>query len=73
MVVTSARCQLLNPQPKLKMPTKKKSPAKKLKVELKDLRPRKDAKAGGALTTLCAKGLTIAPPVNKEYCTGPVG
>jgi hypothetical protein len=33
------------------MPAKKKSLARKLKVELKDLRPKKDAKAG-ALTIL---------------------
>jgi hypothetical protein len=39
------------------MPTKKKAPATKLKVELKDLRPRKDAK-GGAGSNFCAKGIT---------------
>jgi hypothetical protein len=49
------------------MPAKKKSPATKLKVELKDLRPRKDAKGGaGSVGCIKAAGLTRA------YCSGPV-
>jgi hypothetical protein len=68
MAIILARCQTSNPQSKSKMPTKKKSSATKLKVELKDLRPRKDAKGGagsvgcltkmqeGVLTTLCRLG-----------------
>jgi hypothetical protein len=43
------------------MPAKKKSPAKKLKVQLKDLAPKKDAK-GGAGSGECIK----AP----KYCSG---
>jgi hypothetical protein len=74
MAIILARCRPSNPQTKWKMPTKKKSQATKLKVQLKDLRPRKDAKGGGGTQTLqtplCAKGLTVAPPVNKGYCSG---
>jgi hypothetical protein len=50
------------------MPTKKKIPATKLKVELKDLRPRKDAKGGGEGTTMCIK----APALTQAYCSGPI-
>jgi hypothetical protein len=49
MVVAFAWCRRFNLQPEKKMPTKKKTPATKHKVELKDLRPKKDAK-GGAQT-----------------------
>jgi hypothetical protein len=51
-----------------KMPIKKKSPATKFKVELKDLKPRKDAK-GGAASTGCVKAAVIT----KAYCSGIVG
>jgi hypothetical protein len=34
------------------MPAKKKSPATKLKVELKDLKPKKDPKGGIGNTTI---------------------
>jgi len=51
------------------MPAKKKTLAKKLKVELKDLKPRKDAKGGAGYTEVtCAHSPVIAP----KYCSGPV-
>jgi hypothetical protein len=49
------------------MPSKKKSSAPKTKVELKNLRPKKDPKGGlGPETNLCIKGATLAP----KYCSG---
>jgi len=68
MAIGFTRCQLFNPQPMKKMPIKKKSPATKFKVELKDLKPRKDAK-GGAASTGCVKAAVIT----KAYCSGIVG
>jgi hypothetical protein len=53
----------------MKMSAKKKSSATKLKVELKDLKPKKDAKGGGGLTATCAK----TPALTKGYCSGVVG
>ena len=50
------------------MSTKKKSPAKKLKVELKNLQPKKDAK-GGAASNGCFK----APALTQTYCSGLIG
>jgi hypothetical protein len=53
------------------MPAKKKSLARKLKVELKDLRPRKDTKGGlgGAESQECVKGVALT----KGFCSGVVG
>jgi hypothetical protein len=47
------------------MPTKRKSPAKKLKVELKNLKPKSDPK-GGAVSGECFK----APALTANYCSG---
>jgi hypothetical protein len=48
------------------MPSKKKSPASKHKVELKNLTPKKTPK-GGALTIAVDSGQCAAAP---KYCSG---
>jgi hypothetical protein len=67
MALTHARCRLHNPRTKHKMPAKKKPQATKLKVVLKDLKPRKDLKGGALSPNEAGRTLT------QKYCSGVIG